>query len=86
LFQVELDGLAFPQAVKIELLQATAMKKNFLPLCGSNKPETSVPDNSLDCSLHSHLGVRTWGKPSRQVEKALSDGRLRDSSSALAPI
>jgi hypothetical protein len=62
LFQVELDGLAFSQAVKIELLQATAVEKNFLPLCGSNEPETSVPDNSLDCSLHSHLGARTWGE------------------------
>src|SRR2546422_1057548 len=31
------------------------MEENFLPVSGSNKTKAAVPDDSLDCALHSHL-------------------------------
>jgi hypothetical protein len=36
------------------------VKEHFLALGSADKPETTVTDNSLDSSLHDHLGERMW--------------------------
>ncbi len=56
--QLELDVLAFLQTVKVELLEATAVEENLLPVSGPNEPKSAVADNPLDCPLHKDLDFR----------------------------
>ena len=51
----KLYGFTFFQPVEVQLLEAAAMKENFLPIRGTDESEPAITDNTFDCALHSHL-------------------------------
>lgn len=51
----KLYGFTFLQPVEVQLLEAAAMKENFLPIRGTDESEPAITDNTFDCALHSHL-------------------------------
>lgn len=52
---LKFDFLTFFQTVKVEFFKAAAVKENLFPVRRTDKPETSIQDNPLDCPLHKHL-------------------------------
>jgi hypothetical protein len=58
---LELDAHPLLQNVEVKTLKAAAMEEYFLALSGADKPKTTITDNSLDGSLHGHLGQRKAG-------------------------
>ncbi len=54
-FHFKLDALTFPQAVKVQLLEAGPMKENLLSVSRPDKAKTAITDNPFDRPFHNHL-------------------------------
>lgn len=57
-FEIKLHVVSFAETLKIEVLKAAAMEKNFLSFGGAYEPESAVADDALDCTLHGYPRLR----------------------------